>query len=113
MDAMDICSIFGNALDNAVEGVLTAEDQEKRLIRVTLYSKNKFILICFENYFEGTVKIENGLPATTKNDRGSHGFGLKSIHYTVEKHGGSMTVNTEENWFIVRILLPCPKDVSP
>ncbi|MDR3123591.1 MAG: GHKL domain-containing protein [Treponema sp.] len=108
MDAMDICSIFGNALDNAVEGVLTTEEPEKRLIRVALYSQNKFILICFENYFEGDLKLENGLPATTKRDKGSHGFGLKSIRYAVEKYGGSMTVNIEETWFIVRILLPLP-----
>ncbi|MDR2071385.1 MAG: GHKL domain-containing protein [Treponema sp.] len=113
MDVMDICSIFGNALDNAIEGVLTTEDPEKRLIRAALYSQNKFILICFENYFEGNIKLENGLPATTKGDKGSHGFGLKSIRYTAEKYGGSMTVNIEEAWFILRILLPLPPQGSP
>jgi nitrogen fixation/metabolism regulation signal transduction histidine kinase len=106
MDVMDLCSIFGNALDNAIEGVLKTEDPEKRLIRVALYSQNKFILICCENYFEGNLKLENGIPATTKSDRGSHGFGLKSIRYTAEKYGGSMTINTEETWFILRVLLP-------
>jgi hypothetical protein len=108
MDVMDICSIFGNALDNAIGGVLTTADPEKRLIRIALYSQNKFILICFENYFEGEIKMENGLPATTKGDRGSHGFGLKSIRYTAEKYGGSMTINIEESWFILRVLLPLP-----
>jgi hypothetical protein len=108
MDVMDICSIFGNALDNAIEGVLTTEDPEKRLIRVALYSQNKFILICIENYFEGIIKQENGLPSTTKSDKGSHGFGLKSIRYTAEKYGGFMTINIEEAWFILRILLPLP-----
>jgi hypothetical protein len=106
MEVMDICSIFGNALENAIEGALTTKDPEKRLIRVALYSQNKFILICFENYFEGNIRLENGLPLTTKGDRGSHGFGLKSIRYIVEKYGGSMTVNVEEAWFILRILLP-------
>jgi hypothetical protein len=108
MEVMDICSIFGNALDNAIAGALTTTDPEKRLIRAALYSQNKFILICFENYFEGNIKLENGLPATTKGDAGNHGFGLKSIRSTAEKYGGSMTINIEETWFVLRILLPLP-----
>ncbi|MDR2178326.1 MAG: GHKL domain-containing protein [Treponema sp.] len=109
MDVMDICSIFGNALDNAVAGALTTADPDKRLIRVALYSQNKFILMRFENYFEGEIRLENGLPGTTKTGKGGHGFGLKSIRYTAEKYGGSMTVNVEETWFILRILLPLPQ----
>ncbi|MDR1072573.1 MAG: ATP-binding protein [Treponema sp.] len=98
MDVMDICSIFGNALDNAIEGVLKMEDYEKRLIHMDLYSQHNFILIRCENYFENEITLENGF----------HGFGLKSIRYTTEKYGGSMTINTEDHWFILRILLPLP-----
>jgi hypothetical protein len=106
MDVMDICSIFGNALDNAIESVLRIEDPEKRLIRIALYSRNKFIMVCCENYFEGNIQLENGIPPTTKSDKDNHGFGLKSIRYTAEKYGGSMTINIEETWFMLRILLP-------
>ena len=35
MDVMDICSIFGNALDNAIECEMKILDKEKRLIHVT------------------------------------------------------------------------------
>ncbi|MDR2742309.1 MAG: GHKL domain-containing protein [Treponema sp.] len=108
MDVMDICSIFGNALDNAIESVLRVDDIDKRLIRIALYSQNNFILICFENYFVNEINLENGLPSTTKSEKGDHGFGLKSIRYTTEKYGGSMTINTEDRWFILRILLPQP-----
>ncbi|MDR1218450.1 MAG: GHKL domain-containing protein [Treponema sp.] len=108
MDVMDICSIFGNALDNAIEGVLKMEDYEKRLIRMALYSQHNFILIRCENYFENEITLENDLPATTKSEKDFHGFGLKSIRYTAEKYGGSMTINTEDHWFILRVLLPLP-----
>jgi signal transduction histidine kinase len=64
--------------------------------------------VCFENYFEGDIKLANGLPVTTKRDKDNHGFGLKSIRYAAEKYGGTMTINIEENWFILRILLPLP-----
>jgi hypothetical protein len=108
MEVMDICSIFGNALDNAIESVLQIGDPEKRLIRTALYSQNNFIIIRFENYTENRITLEDGLPVTTKGGRDYHGFGLKSIRHTAEKYGGSMTLNTEEGWFILRILLPIP-----
>ena len=109
MDVMDICSIFGNALENAIESVLKTDEHEKRLIHIALYSQNNFIIICFENYFEhGLAALEDGLPSTTKSEKSYHGFGLKSIRYTAEKYGGSMTINTEDSWFILRILLPVP-----
>ena len=109
MEVIDICSIFGNALDNAIENVIKVGDIDKRLIRVGLYAQNSFLIMRFENYYEGELRInENGLPLTTKEDIGYHGFGLKSIQHTVEKYGGSMTVNTEDNWFYLRVLLRSP-----
>ena len=33
ISTMDLCSIFGNALDNAIEGVTNIEDEGKRLIK--------------------------------------------------------------------------------
>lgn len=37
IETMDICSIFGNALDNAIEGVEKLADPQQRLIRVAVY----------------------------------------------------------------------------
>ena len=42
MDIMDICSIFGNALDNAIECELKIADKEKRLIHVTVSQQKNF-----------------------------------------------------------------------
>lgn len=108
METMDICSIFGNALENAIESVMKIEDSEKRLVHIALYAQNNFIIIRFENYFESKINMVDDLPATTKGDKSYHGYGLKSIRYTVEKYGGSMTVHTECNWFYLRILLTNP-----
>ena len=108
MDIMDICSIFGNALDNAIESVEKQTDIEKRLIKTTAYAKNQFIMIRFENYSEEMPVLESGLPHTTKKDTIYHGFGLKSIHMITQKYGGTMTIKTENNWFILRILIPMP-----
>lgn len=106
MDAMDICSIFGNALDNAIEYEKKTSEKEKRLIHVSAYSQKNFLIIRFENYCEEHMKIENELPFTTKADARFHGYGLKSIRYTARKYGGEVSVGVQDNWFDLRILIP-------
>jgi hypothetical protein len=109
--AMDICTIFGNALDNAIEYELNIDDPQKRLIHVSLFSRNHFLILRFENYFEGFLEgMADGIPATTKKNREYHGFGLKSIRYSVRKYGGSLIIKQEKNWFELTILIPIPED---
>ncbi|WP_029233229.1 ATP-binding protein [Butyrivibrio sp. VCB2006] len=106
MHVTDICTIFGNALDNAIESVTLIDDPEKRLIHLSLSQKRNFILIQINNYCENTIEIKNGYPVTTKADKGNHGFGLKSIRYTVEKYHGTLNFNLNDNWFELKMLIP-------
>jgi hypothetical protein len=108
LDAMDISTLFGNALDNAIECVKKLADEEKRLIHLTVTRQREFLRILVENYYEDNLVFENGLPATTKDDKIHHGYGLKSIQNTVKKYDGSVTINAQENWFELRILIPIP-----
>ena len=96
---MDLCTLVGNALDNAIESVKKIEDREKRLIHVAVSRQKNFALLRFENCFEGELTFENGLPRTTKGNTDYHGYGLKSIRRTAQKYGGTVTVNTRKNWF--------------
>lgn len=106
MDTMDICSIFGNALDNAIECERKIENKEKRLIHVTVTRQKNFLLIRFENYYEGNLEVSEGHFATTKKEKEFHGYGIKSIRYTVNKYGGAVSIDTENNWFDLKILMP-------
>lgn len=109
MDDMDICTIFGNALDNAIEGLREIRDREKRLINVLVCRQNTFLLISFENFCANDITFRDGLPETTKGDNFFHGFGLKSIRSTVERYQGSMNVQVEDNWFELVLLIPIPE----
>ena len=75
------------------------KDPEKRIIRAAVYAQNQFVIIRFENYFEGSLKIEEQdgirLPLTTKREKEYHGFEIRSIRAAAEKYGGTMTVGTE------------------
>lgn len=106
MHPMDISSLFGNALDNAIESAEKIEDPDKKLIHLSISRQKEFLRIRLENCYEGDLIFEEGLPATTKNDKQFHGFGIKSIKNTVGKYGGSVTFRTDRGWFELRILIP-------
>ena len=106
MDVMDICSIFGNALDNAIECELKIPEKEKRLIHVTVSKQKQFLILRFENYCEETLQYQEGTPVTTKKEKEFHGYGLKSIQYTVNKYDGAVSMNLEDNWFELKVLIP-------
>lgn len=106
MEEMDICSIFGNALDNAIESVEKLADEDKRLIRLSVFSKNALLMIRVENYFESDLHTDGEEFRTTKQDKDNHGYGLKSIQYVAEQYGGSVDIQTEDHWFILKVLIP-------
>lgn len=107
MHVTDICSIFGNALDNAIEHVILIPQEEKRLIHISVYSRKDFVFIKIENYCEQKLEVKEGkyIP-TTKGDKENHGFGLKSICASAEKYGGIVDFGEENHWFVLKILIP-------
>lgn len=107
---MDICSIFGNALDNCVESVEKIEDKERRIIRVAVFSKHNYVIMRFENYYEEALIFQDGLPETTKKDKRYHGYGIKSIKSIVEKYHGNISISWEHNWFSVKVIIPLAQD---
>lgn len=106
MDKMDVYSLFGNALSNAIESVSRLPDENDRCIGIVVRNIGAMLIIHVENCFDGKLKIENGLPVTIKNDRGYHGFGMKSMQRVAEKYGGEMNVAAKENKFNLDILIP-------
>jgi sensor histidine kinase regulating citrate/malate metabolism len=112
----DICSLFGNILDNAIEATQQVEDMEKRLITLSVRKRNQFTIVECENISDSSnVRLRsnqrrrrfrrNSLPKTTKGDNVKHGFGLKSIAQVAEKYGGAMNCSYENGWFKVKVLL--------
>ena len=106
MDVMDISNLFGNALDNAIEGVVQVSEPQRRLIHLSVAKQKGFATIRIENCYNGELQFKNDLPVTTKKDEQYHGFGLKSIQATARKYGGTATVTTHNGWFELRVLIP-------
>ena len=106
MYVTDICTIFGNALDNAIEHVLMLPNPEKRIIHMEISLRKQFLYAEIRNYCDGEVRIRNGFPVTTKQDAKNHGFGIKSISYAVKKYGGTIQFGVKDHFFSMRILIP-------
>lgn len=104
----DIYAIFGNAFDNAIHAVSKVEDKDKWVISVKMINQNNLLTIQIQNYFNEKLDFENGLPKTTQENKQMHGYGMKSIRYTAEKYYGTITVNTENDIFMLQILIPIP-----
>lgn len=105
MDAVDLYTLFGNALDNAIEAVRELPTEE-RAINLLLHKKAGLIFIQVENRYQGTLKMENGIPITQKEDKNYHGFGLHSIMHIAEKYRGFVTLETEGQIFLLRLTIP-------
>lgn len=106
IDPIDLYAIITNALNNAIDYVTQLEDPNQRIIAVMVYSRANLAFIQIENYFPGTLEYREGLPETTKADKNIHGYGLKSICYSVEKYSGYLNIDTKNDMFILRISLP-------
>ncbi|RSX57427.1 sensor histidine kinase [Bifidobacterium samirii] len=107
MSSMDIASLFGNALDNAIEATSRLPDRQQRLIRLALYRQGGFVVIRVENYFDSTLRKDAaGNLRTTKRDSTRHGFGVKSIRHIAAQYGGEVTIRTDDHWFVLTVLLP-------
>ncbi len=103
-----LCSIFVNALSNAVEAARKITDPEKRVIHLDVERKNDMIFIHVENYCDDADQLifKNGLPQTTKPDKEYHGYGMRSMQMMVDKLGGGMEAYVENNLFHLNIMLP-------
>ena len=107
IDVVDLFTMLGNALDNAVEGVEKCGEGQHKSISVRIWRKDLFAVIQVENSYSGEIRfLENGLPASTKGDDDNHGFGTRSIQSIAEKYGGTVTVKAEDQLFTLTILIP-------
>jgi len=101
---VDVYSLFGNILDNAIEATEKLEDKTKRVISLSIEKNGYFVTVSAQNYFAGKLIFDNGNPLSTKGDSVNHGFGVKSIRMIAEKYNGNLVINTVGDRFILDIM---------
>ncbi|MDE6132469.1 MAG: GHKL domain-containing protein [Oscillospiraceae bacterium] len=103
MSDVELCSVMGNLLDNALEACMNLPVEE-RFIRIYIGRiKNQFY-ISVQNS-AGAVKKIDGKYVTTKSGD-SHGYGIFRIDRLAGKYGGYVNRQNEEGIFATEIMLP-------
>lgn len=100
---VDLCMIFGNALDNAIEACLKIDNDKAKSISVSVKQNNDYIFVTFTNPTFENVEIKDNTIITTKENHDIHGIGLYSIKQVLKKYDGHMNLHCENNLFTTEI----------
>lgn len=101
MEDDDLYSFFGNIISNAFEAADKIDDLSKRSVIISSKQVNNLLFLHEENYCKNKIRLVNGLPATSKKDSSSHGYGMRSLKMIAEKYHGEMKISLEKDIFSI------------
>ena len=104
MPSIDIFSLIGNAMDNAIEAELK-ENKDQRLISMRLYKEDNYVFFEMQNYCSHINELDANLK-TSKKDKKYHGYGIKGMKYITKKYHGTFDIEKTEELFCVFISMP-------
>lgn len=102
MEPLDISTIFGNAIDNAIEASEKLPE-DRRLITVKAAKVRDMLMITAENNMEPDSLPDEG---TSKSDRFLHGFGIPNIRKAAEKYDGQCSISAKDGVFRLKVMIP-------
>ncbi len=96
LDAKDLCIIFGNALDNAIEACDRLPENAEKRIDLLLVQDAHSLFCTLSN----TAPANNDRRFTTsKTDTINHGFGLQNIRDALANYGAEPSIEQEGERF--------------
>lgn len=99
---LDLCIIFSNLLDNAIEAEEKVPNPE---IKLTIFSKAGYICFKLENFVMYDISKINPELKSTKNNKEVHGIGLKSVNELIDKYDGIFHVGSNDGWVSAEVML--------
>lgn len=115
-DKTDLCALYANALDNAMEACLKLDEPLREISLKSKAAKGLFCLEISNPYPEEKAKqaetisrerLERGMfPSTSKPDKRNHGLGLQSMSEIVKRYHGNLEIKTEDGVFDLFLYLP-------
>lgn len=107
MDMIDICIIFSNIIDNAIEACDKIKSKHlSKKIRIESKYIEEFCIIVIENTKINKVIQKNNNFITSKKDKYIHGIGIRNVKSVVKKYFGELIIENYENKFILKIMIP-------
>ncbi|MDE7176746.1 MAG: ATP-binding protein [Lachnospiraceae bacterium] len=104
INEFDLCVLFGNILDNALEACERMQSGQCRFINIQAKTVKKCFLLEVRNSMDRTEKYTDG--STSKEDSQEHGIGLLNVGDVVNKYNGVVNKEAEKGIFVISILIP-------
>lgn len=109
MEDTDVCTIFSNLFQNAVE-----EIKDNNLINAVIIVEVRKGVQFVEFNMKNSLSFEidnkfidkNGLPRSHKKDKQNHGIGMLNMKRAIERNNGKFEWNQKDGYFCVNIILP-------
>ena len=104
LEELDLISIVGNLLDNALEAAEKTEDGRYVECRMYMGNAGHFLVMEFCNGYVVPLLKDKDRYISTKRDADSHGIGLHTVGKLVKKYAGIMRVEAGEREFSVKLI---------
>lgn len=100
---LDLCTLLGNMIDNAIEACLQVEDS--RYINLSITQKGSLIKILCENPYRQEPTVLNNRFLTSKQDSNIHGIGIQSMRTVAKKYNAELDFNFGDGVFVTQIMM--------
>ena len=97
IDAVDLCVIVSNLVQNAVEYLRDSSLESKELL-LSIEEGSVYKRISVVNSVDKNVSART-LKTTTKSDKRNHGIGIRNVRETIERNGGKLEINIQDGMF--------------
>ena len=106
IDDFDICVLYGNLLDNAIEACENIDiNTQSRYIKVKSIIRGSSLFINIRNSNNREVYMDGSRFLTNKKDKINHGIGVESVKKTIEKYNGTTKIDYSDIYFNVSIIV--------
>lgn len=105
IDAIDLCTILSNSIDNAIEACSKIEREQDRELEIIGRMNHGYLIIQVSNKTEEEILIINNTIKTSKKDKKQHGYGLANIKSSVAKYKGAFNLSFKEHYFTLEVII--------
>ncbi|MEW6192845.1 MAG: GHKL domain-containing protein [Bacillota bacterium] len=106
LDPMEITSLFGNIIDNALEAVESAPLEERKVRLEARREPDNYVITVANRGRINALQVARAFQTGYTTKRGHTGMGLVYARKVVEKYGGEIAVSWSDTETKFRIVLP-------